>query len=100
MKGQRILRGLFEGDILSIGFTMGMDKYIHDLFGKDDFYETLKCLSNEVQYNAVKVDVVTLQNFRHLFLIVVFMLIVALFVLIYETVKKPQTRSDVDESNE
>ena len=100
MKGQRRLRGLFEGDILSIGFTMGMDKYIHDLFGKDDFYETLKCLSNEVQYNAVKVDVVTLQNFRHLFLIVVFTLIVALFVLIYETVKKPQTRSDVDESNE
>ena len=89
-KGQRRLRGLFEGGIVSKNVIESMSSVdLGPMFeGKTDYSSTLKCLSDTVNYNTVKVETVNVNNFRYLYFLCDFMLITAFLVLVIELYMK------------
>lgn len=86
MKGLRRTRRLFESDIMKIVIAKGIESIDVGpmMSGKSSFYDSLKCVSDTINYNSVVVEVVQVANFRFLFFLCIFMLLSALVVLIME----------------
>ena len=85
-KGLRRTRRLFEADIVKTAIARGISNVDGGPMysGKTDYYSILKCMSDTVNYNSVKVEKVNTENFKYLHLLFVIMLIFAFIVFILE----------------
>lgn len=89
-KGKRRLRGIFESGVAKFSSSEGMENLdLGPMFsGNSDHSSFLKCMSDTVNYNSVKVERVNTENFRYFNLLCVLMFIVAFIALSFETYRK------------
>ena len=90
IKGQRRLKGLFEGDMIvkAIARLLEVLDFGPVTSGISTVSEVMKCISKQVNFNRPEVETVNVRNFKYLALVCVLLFIISFTVLVVELVDK------------
>ena len=85
IKGQRRLKGVFEGSLLHHAFESSVKSMnLGSLMAGTSYFNIRECMSKQVHYNHPKVETVNVNNLRLLLFICLLLLIVSFVVLVVE----------------
>ena len=91
IKGQRRLKGLFEGDIIVKAIARSLEVLDFGPLSAGNLStisEVMRCISKQVNFNCPEVETVNVKNFRYLALVCVLLFFISFTVLIVELVDK------------